>query len=435
MAFAYKRGKFWHVRYKRPDGTWGGASKDAEGNRFTTERSAEEYGQSLEVAARAKKFVDPQSGKITLGSWADLWIESIEVGPLSERDYRSRLKAAIRPKWGTTPVADITTIMYHLWVKEMRAEGRSENSIRGITSVFRTMLDDAVTSKVIGENPVPPKKAARRGKFKGKPKQDDTVIATPRQALLVARNALDLRGLNLYVMILTIAYTGLRIGEIAGLHREWCTLGDADGRGARIKLEKQSQYIDGKPELVDPKYDSGRDLIIPPFLAELLGQLLDSHKSKFVFTAPKGGRLLIGGDFYAYNWQPAVNGRAPVPSSRGHKAQPGIRPVAGVGGMTPHGLRHSHKVWLDEQNVPRVAVEERLGHELPGVEGTYSHTTLAMELKIASVLQELWEQSQAEGGPEEYGPVPEPEPEGLADGPIKIITQKSRKRPAAVSLT
>ena len=34
-----------------------------------------------------------------------------------------------------------------------------------------------------------------------------------------------------------------------------------------------------------------------------------------------------------------------------------------------------------------------MGHMLQGVEGTYSHVTLAMELAIAEHLQRLWEGS------------------------------------------
>lgn len=409
MAHAEKRGKFWRVKYKKPDGSWGSASRDADGKRFTTERSAETYGGDLEAAVRAKKFVDPRSGEITVASWSETWLESIEVGPLSERDYRSRLKAVILPKWGTTAVRDITTVMYNAWIKEMRAAKRSANSIRGVTSLFRVMLDDAVASKVIGENPVPPRKVARRGKFKGKPLEDDVIIGTPRQILLAARNAMELRGLTMYALVLTIAYAQLRIAEAAGLRRQDLQLVDT-GDGARIVLAKQSQYINGKPTLIDPKYDSGRGLIIPPFLAEILGRLIASHKSEYVFTAPKGGRLLIGGDFYADTWRPIIDGRAAIPSSRGHKARPAIRPVAGIKGMVPHGCRHSGKVWLDEGSHPRVAVEERMGHTLPGVEGTYSHTTLGMELKIAAHLQELWEQSlKVVVDRREWGPVPEPE--------------------------
>jgi hypothetical protein len=50
-------------------------------------------------------------------------------------------------------------------------------------------------------------------------------------------------------------------------------------------------------------------------------------------------------------------------------------------------------VWLDELKHPRVAVEDRMRHVLGGVEGVYSHTTLAMELDIAADLQKLWEAS------------------------------------------
>ena len=106
-------------------------------------------------------------------------------------------------------------------------------------------------------------------------------------------------------------------------------------------------------------------------------------------------------------------GRAPVPASRGKRAKPGVRPVRGVAGLVPHGLRHSHKVWLDELDLPRVAVEARMGHELPGVEGTYSHTTVAMELRIADALQSIWEAScKPVVDRREFDPVPAASPDG-----------------------
>jgi Phage integrase family. len=171
---------------------------------------------------------------------------------------------------------------------------------------------------------------------------------------------------------------------------------------------QQSQYVGGVFTEIDNKYDSGRGLILPAFLAELLQELMASRPgSEWVFTAPKGGRLLRGGDWYTDTWQPMVSGRAPRGIVRGAKARVGIRPVVGVEGLTPHGLRHSHKVWLDEGNHPRVAVEARMGHVLQGVEGTYSHVTLAMELAIAEYLQGLWEDSlRIVMDRREFGPYP-----------------------------
>lgn len=415
MAYAEKRGKHWRGRYKLPNGKYGSVSEDENGQPFTTKNTAKKAAAALETDVDRKVFINPRDGRITIGAWSETWLNSLEVDYLSERTVRSRLNAVILPEWETAAVADLTTIAYQTWEKQLRAEGRAANSIRGIRSTFRAMLTDAVASRVIGANPIPEGKSRRRGKYQPKKQaEDERVFATPRQALYVARNALALRGPTMYALVLTSFNTGLRIGELAGLRRDDLLLEDT-GRGARILLEHQSQYRDGKPTLVPPKYDSGRGLIIPEFLAELLRELLDSYPkpkagtepAPWVFRAPRGGRLLTGGDFYRDTWRPIVDGRAPIPSSRGHAARPGIQPVLGVEGMTPHGLRHGHKTALDEHGHPRVAVEERMGHELPGVEGTYSHATLPMERKIAETLQSDWENSlRPDFSHRGYGPVP-----------------------------
>lgn len=38
-----------------------------------------------------------------------------------------------------------------------------------------------------------------------------------------------------------------------------------------------------------------------------------------------------------------------------------------IEGLTPHGLRHSHKTWMLEDAVPEVLQAERLGHTVPGI--------------------------------------------------------------------
>lgn len=412
MAHGEKRGydkkaRKWRYRgrYKKPNGKWGSISRDDQGQPFYSERAAEQYAHGLEVDVRRKQFYDPRDGRTTVAQWAQLWLPSIEVGPLSEREYRLRLKNHVLPEWGEVAIGDLSPTAVATWEKRLR-QSLSKNYADCIMSTFRTMLDDAVAEKIRGDNPVAARKSGRRGKYKPKPK-DEKVLATPRQVLLIARNGLAMYGLNEYALVITSAYTGLRIGELAGVHRSQLDLVDR-GRGARLHSVHQSQYVNGVFTEIDNKYDSGRGLILPPFLAALLQQLLDSRpESEWVFTAPKGGRLLRGGDWYAGPWRFMVEGRPERPSKPRVGFRPGVRPVLGVEGLVPHGLRHSHKVWLDEDGHPRVAVEERMGHALQGVEGTYSHTTLPMELKIAETLQGRWEQSLLTVvGRREFGPVP-----------------------------
>jgi len=403
----------WRGRYKLPNGRWGSVSRDDNGQPFYTERSAEAYALGLEVDVRRKVFFNPRDGRITVAEWAERWLPSIDVGPLSDKEYRLRLKNQILPEWGTVPVGDLSPTGIAAWEKGLR-QRLSKNYADAVMSVFRTMMDDAVTEKIRSDNPIATRKSGRRGKYKPKPK-DETVIATPRQALLIARNGLQMYGLNEYALVLTSAYTGLRIGELAGIHRDQLALKDR-GEGARIHMSQQSQYVDGVFTEIEPKYDSGRGLIIPRSLAELLQELVDSRpESEWVFTAPKGGRLLRGGDWYSGPWRFMVEGRPVRPSKPRVGYRPGTHPVLGVAGIVPHGLRHSHRVWLDEDGHPKVAIEERMGHTLQGVEGTYSHTTLPMELKIAETLQSRWESSlRPVADRREYGPIPPENPSQIS---------------------
>ncbi|WP_424923125.1 zinc finger domain-containing protein [Actinomadura rubrisoli] len=47
-----------------------------------------------------------------------------------------------------------------------------------------------------------------------------------------------------------------------------------------------------------------------------------------------------------------------------------------VAGLTPHGFRHSQRVWLDDVGIPSVLVHDRLGHSMPGIGGTYAHVSV-----------------------------------------------------------
>lgn len=149
----------------------------------------------------------------------------------------------------------------------------------------------------------------------------------------------------------------------------------------------------GKYTLAPCKYGSARQIVVPPFLADLLAQLLASHDVKWVFTTPTGSQLIINGTFYERFWRPAVAGRAGKPPWRGRE-RPMVPAVPGLEKMIPHGLRHGHNVWLDEDFVHgHVAIEKRMGHKVKGVKGVYSHVSTPMTRQISERLQARWERS------------------------------------------
>lgn len=441
MAYAEKRGKSWRVRYQLPDGKY-----DSESG-FETKQDALDWGRAQETDVQRKVFVNPSDGRKLFGEWVAEWRQVMDVGEMSQQTYGSRLNAVILPRWKDTPLGDVTSMSYRAWQAQLKAQYK-KNYVDAIEGLMRMLLDDAVDERLIPFNPMPAGSKRKRGRHVAIETGDQYVWPTPRQARLLAENARTLRGDQWYTMILTVAYTGLRMGEVAGLRRDqlqllaleygkslrvqwqgqWLTkpathtvskgdtlasiaalrhadaeraadIAQANGLtvGDKLRAGQKLQLAKGFT-LLPPKYSSYRTLILPPFLGDLLSELLaaNSHEH-LVFPSQRGKPLRVDDQFYGRFWHPAVLGQDEEPSRKGRRAQAALPAVDGIAEMVPHGLRHGHKVWLDEQGHPRVAVEERMGHKLQGVEGTYSHTSPEMELGIARGLQEAWEKSLGDG--------------------------------------
>ncbi|MFE7347483.1 LacI family DNA-binding transcriptional regulator [Streptomyces fimicarius] len=66
-------------------------------------------------------------------------------------------------------------------------------------------------------------------------------------------------------------------------------------------------------------------------------------------------------------------------------------PVAS--GLTTHGLRHCHSTWLEDLGVPKVLIDERMGHTDGSVSARYKHVTQGMRERLMAGLTDLWVES------------------------------------------
>jgi integrase len=114
--------------------------------------------------------------------------------------------------------------------------------------------------------------------------------------------------------------------------------------------------------------------------------------------------------FGTWLFQPAATGRYakratadahPVPvlaepwpgipaRGRGASARAEVCWVPIAPGLTPHGLRHSHKTMMLELGVPSKLMDERLGHADGSVQARYSHVSSEMRRRLLDGLTELW---------------------------------------------
>jgi hypothetical protein len=103
---------------------------------------------------------------------------------------------------------------------------------------------------------------------------------------------------------------------------------------------------------------------LPPWPAAVPGQ---------PYTEPSGrGRPRLGPETMIASWTPVLRG------------------------LTPHGLRHGHQTWMDEIGTSYVLQSDRMGHEVPGMRGVYSHVSPRMRQNLVAGLQQLWEESLAD---------------------------------------
>lgn len=472
MAFAEKRGQVWRARYKRLDGTWASAPYGDDGKRFETKQDAIDYGEEQEADIRRNLWRDPRAGDMALNNWVNRWFPAQHLEETTLEAYRWHIEVHILPYFGEHALRTLNALDIAAWELTLWRTGVcGQSSAASARTLLHTILSDAVGAGLIPANPAVRQRNRGRKSGKGRARGPEEAWASPLQALLVAERASLLSGRDdEFIHLMTIAYTGMRWAESIGLERQYFRL-------SNIRVEQQVYEHKGRWIKKPPKDDSYRTMHLPPFLTDLLSRQVQSRPSgacsctgpggcgggRYVFL-PEDGSHERRSNFGRRRFRPAVDGRHadakgrpgyPVLADLAEAPWPGqvrrswpaavageeFAPPAGRGfwrydinrhqvvswlpvlaGLKVHGLRHGQKVWLDELGVPPVAVEERLGHELPGVIGTYSHTSPAMIRQITEGLQRLAEEAFAERVRICGGRSPVPVLDGLLEPFRKIAT-------------
>ena len=323
MAYAEKRGRGpqpWRVKYKLPDGT------EVSESGFETKASALTWGRDQEARIREGRWTDPNAGKTTVGEWIDRWLRMQDMGVSTAANREYLIRRFLRPAWGSVMLSAITTEAITRWENGLPArEGISRRTAGDARSLLGTILGDAAAHKppLIPYNPT--LRPRNRGRKTGRrlARTPQRAWATPLQALLLAERAALLTGReDDFTLILMLAYTGLRWGEIIGLEHGYLHPGE-------IRVEWQIREVGGSFYRLPPKDDSYRSpdwepclpVDLPPFLAALLDRQAEAGRHKrcacaaehggsgrYVFPSPDG-RHHRRSNYGRRVFRPACDGR------------------------------------------------------------------------------------------------------------------------------
>ena len=205
------------------------------------------------------------SESITLKDFMTAWLENVvalNVKPTTLQNYRSYFEHHIKEPLGNIKVQELTSAHLGTWLNKMQQARLSFTTIAGVLSLLKQALNFAIQpSRLISFNPALHIKTPRNA-----PKNivKRHIITPERFKVLLEKYPF---GTPLYIPLLILYHTGMRVGEVIGL-----TWGDIDFSNRTIEIKRQVVYIKGKKDcLTPPKTEtSARVVVVDDFLIKEL---------------------------------------------------------------------------------------------------------------------------------------------------------------------
>lgn len=314
---------------------------------------------------RVARLADPST--VTVGDLARTWFERhvVKLDPSTRDFYRIACTYRIAPHLFDRPVGEVDRRTVEFWSADLLAAGCSPRTVNAAISTLRAMFGKAVVWDLVASNPVEQvdRIAEQRRAVRVYPSADVArIMAAARElprsdrriapaAWIAERDA---------AMIATLAFTGLRLGELLALRADsiddsWITVdAQVDARTGRVK----------------PYTKTKRDRIVPVVgaLAPTLRRYLDEHPPARR-DSPVFARTVRGGHLRPGPWRALHFKRAAI--------------AAGIPDARPHELRHTFASTMIAAGVTPARLAAWIGHADPSTTlRIYTHLFERVEVDV-----------------------------------------------------
>jgi integrase len=272
-------------------------------------------------------YVDPHKGRLTIGDWAGRWLDGqAHLKPSTHERYAGILREHILPTWSAVQLADVSHADVQAWITALTTR-RSPATVHKIHRVFSLMLKTAARDGRLGRNPAAdihlPRVNAPERRY-----------LTHDQVRLLADACRPHR-----LVVLFLAYTGVRFGEMAALR-----IGRLDLMRRRATISESVTLVRGVQTWGTPKSHECREVPLPRFLVDdLAAHVVGRLPNDLVFHGERGGALR------AQVFQRSVLTRAAE--------------ELGMPGLHPHELRHTAASLAIASGATVKVVQQMLGHK------------------------------------------------------------------------
>ncbi|MFC9862014.1 MULTISPECIES: tyrosine-type recombinase/integrase [unclassified Streptomyces] len=333
---------------------WQATVRDRKGERFSgsfpLRVQARAWGLEMETGFSRGGVRDPRSGAMPFSVWHEQWWGARVVEPDTLRGDAGSIRSHVLPYWADWEMRAITRMGIQSWIRALIEKGAGAATIRRAYSLVSSTMCSAVDDEVIAVSPC---RNIRLPETAAQPPQWFTLVQ--------AQTNLDELPLAWRSICLIGFYTGLRWGELAGLHRHRIDL-----RRSRLFVVEVNTRSGIKAYPKSSK--SRREVPLPPHGLEALERhihQLDAGELVFTtVTKGRAGRRLDGGNWRSHTWWLAV-GSATFKDTDGQQLLVPYYP--------PHSMRHTCASWLVQKGVSLYEVQHLLGHESFQTTQRYAH--------------------------------------------------------------
>jgi len=305
MAYVERCGRVWRAHWLLADGVHYGSQSG-----FARMQVAKRFAEDREAEIRALERVpDPQPVGVTMEEWWARWLPAQDLAPATLESYAQQYRKHIRPRWGSTPVAEISSLQVAGFEKNLRALGLTSSTVVVVMTVVRDLLTDAAAEHLIPAAPA--FRTARRSRRAPDDRRPGVAVDLATVQAICAR-----LGPDESLLVLTAVFTGMRWGEVCALRRSLLTLTPAEGKKSPASgwyeigpvVGAVHEDVHSRRYFGPPKGGRGRMVDLPPFLAERLLRHIETMGERDLLFPDTHGHPRRHTDWLRI-WRPACDGR------------------------------------------------------------------------------------------------------------------------------
>jgi integrase len=348
---------------------------------FATRKEAISAARKLEAEIENGTYV--KETKMTFETFTQEWLMVYsQNAKISSVRARSKEMKHFISEWGPYEIQKITKQTYHKRIVEL-SKKYSRNYMSCIHACGRMIFNHAVELGLIKVNPTDNVQLPKyQKKIEDIENQEEEIKFLEKEELAKFLRLTDSDGLEMDSLIFTtLAYTGLRIGELLAL--KWT---DFDEQRASLRITKTLYNPNNnikEYELLTPK-TSGSIRTIR--IDEKLVKMLKRHEIKQKQVKLQQGFIYTDSQFiFARN-----DGHPQLRKVIETRLKRLLKKAEIIKNITPHSFRHTHTSLLIEAGVGVKEIQQRLGHtDINTTMNIYAHMTANMEEKASQPFSKL----------------------------------------------